>query len=242
MDASTRIRVPPVSAAECRQERERPRPRHQAQRHFKAARPVDANADWVGIDPVVHRRDRRGRIALLAGQRERLRQLHGPLVPAQFPHHLAVANQRGIERVNRAPMQTRCAASVDRVEMPVDGVAEGQVLITEQIKVPAQHAFGLREQRAARLGELLADHRDARPARRRQRSAAAAHCAGLATPHPDRPSTAHDAAALQQARRPWPAGDRSTSPRLAAYGSRFRRGPCRPPGGRGSMRVFVGEP
>ena len=63
------------------------------------------------------------------------------LVTVQLPDHLAVADQTHVERIDAAPVNEWRSCARDRIEVPVDRIAEIEIVISEKIETPVMHAI-----------------------------------------------------------------------------------------------------
>jgi hypothetical protein len=86
---------------------------------------------------------------LVFRQHIRLRQADEPLMTAQLPDDLAVADDIRVERIDAAPMQPRRAMARYRIQMPVQRVAKPKVAVAEEIEAALEETVGLLEDGAA---------------------------------------------------------------------------------------------
>jgi hypothetical protein len=138
------------------QQQEDPAPRDEAERHLEAAGPVDADAPWVLRHPMVEVPSGLLGIPLVARESMRLRQRHEPLMAAQLPDHLAVPDGGRFEGVDASPWHARGLPAGDRIAMPVDGMAEVEAPIAEQVEPFPQRRLGRAHDPGARLRHPLA--------------------------------------------------------------------------------------
>src|SRR5438270_4218235 len=117
-------------------EQKTPAPGNEAERNFQAARPVDAHARRVDAEPRLNVFDEGLPVALISGQPPCLAEVNEPLMTIELPDHFAVAHGRAIEGIEPAPVNEWSAAVRNRIEVPVDRVAEFEVAVSEEIETP----------------------------------------------------------------------------------------------------------
>src|SRR5205085_6758180 len=121
---------------------ERPQPSDGAERDFETARPDDAELWRVRIHPTLDVRDERLGVSSIARVPVSAPQRHEVLMPVQLPSELLVARDAWIEKVNLAPMDERRAHARRGFEMPINGRAEVERALAQQIKLPCFDRFG----------------------------------------------------------------------------------------------------
>ncbi len=88
--------------------------------------------------------------AVVGGEGVLLSEGDPPLVPIELPDHLAVADLLAVERIERAEVHLGGDASGERIEVPVDGIAEVEGAVPQQVEAAVAaaidhlHHFGLR--------------------------------------------------------------------------------------------------
>src|SRR6266550_8246760 len=133
-------------------ENQRPAPCDEPECNFEAARPVDADAWWVQAKPRQHRVDDGLRITPVAGQSPRLRQLNEPLMAIELPDHFAVTNRCAVERVHLAPMNEGSTPARNRIEVPIERIAELEIAISEEIESAGGGVMGGDQHRLTVIG------------------------------------------------------------------------------------------
>src|SRR5437868_13407621 len=118
------------------EEMERPQPSDGAKRNFETARPVDTELRRVRVHPSVGVCDERLGVSFIARVPVSATERHEVLMPVQLPSELLVARDARIEKVNLAPMDERRAHARRGFEMPINGRAEVERALTQQIKLP----------------------------------------------------------------------------------------------------------
>ena len=141
------------------EQRQRPQPGDQPQRHLQAARPVDASPARVRGRPPADRPDEGPAPAFVACEPIRLPERHQPLVAAELPLDLAVSNLPAVEHIQPAPVHERRAHAGHRVELPVQWIAEREALVAEQIEAAGARTSGPFHQRGRGLRLALAHQR-----------------------------------------------------------------------------------
>src|SRR5215467_11971804 len=63
-------------------------------------------------------------------------------MPIELPDNLAVADYRGVERVETAPVHEGSSPPRERVELPVHRITEGQITVPEEIEALERVLFG----------------------------------------------------------------------------------------------------
>src|SRR5689334_11216108 len=61
---------------------------------------------------------------------------------AELPNDLAVADRRGVQGIDAAPMRRGAAPPRDGIETPVDRLSEIEIAITEKIEATRQNSAG----------------------------------------------------------------------------------------------------
>src|SRR5437867_2111567 len=118
---------------------QRPAPGDQPEPYLQAARPVDAHPNGIGTHPLFHIPAEEVRVPLVASESVRLAEIEQPLVAVELPDHLAISDQRGVERIEVTPVNKWRAATRRRVQVPVHRIAEVECAVAEQIEAtPAQ--------------------------------------------------------------------------------------------------------
>ncbi len=92
-----------------------------------------------------------GSETIFAGEVPGQREGDQVLVAVQLPNHFVVADLVEVEERNLIPGFARGALVVDRIEVPVDGIAKVEVFVAEQIEAMAADPLGLVQQ-AGRAG------------------------------------------------------------------------------------------
>src|SRR5438034_699984 len=118
---------------------QRPAPGDQPEPYLQAARPVDAHPNGIGTHPLFHIPAEEVRVPLVASESVRLAEIEQPLVAVELPDHLAISDQRGVERIEVTPVNKWRAATRRRVQVPVHRIAEVEGAVAQQIEAtPAQ--------------------------------------------------------------------------------------------------------
>ena len=73
------------------------------------------------------------------------------LMPIQFPDDLVIANDRGVEEIDAAPVTQRSTPSGNWIEAPIDWLAEEEIVISEQPEMSGCDRVGLGDQCGNRL-------------------------------------------------------------------------------------------
>src|SRR5205807_1462607 len=97
---------------------QRPAPGDQPEPYLQAARPVDAHPNGIGTHPLFHIPAEEVRVPLVASESVRLAEIEQPLVAVELPDHLAISDQRGVERIEVTPVNKWRAATRRRVQVP----------------------------------------------------------------------------------------------------------------------------
>src|SRR5881628_2332502 len=124
------------------EEEQRPAPGDETERHFETTRPIDALSSRIRGGPLVHRPDERLAIALVTGQPVGLAESDEPLVAIQLPYDLAVSHDGAVERIQLTPVNERRAPSRDWIELPVDGLSEGEGAVAQEVESPSADFSG----------------------------------------------------------------------------------------------------
>ena len=125
------------------EEVKRPGPGDEPEGHLEATGPVDADPAGVARNPASKVRAEGLGKPLVSGQPVGLAEPDHPLVAVQLPDDLAVPEGLSIQRIDRAPVPHGCASAADRVEVPVDGLAEAEVPIAEEVEAATKQRLGL---------------------------------------------------------------------------------------------------
>src|SRR5262249_46105337 len=97
-------------------------------------------------------RDKHARVTLVTGQPVSLAQGLEVLMTIHLPDDLFVNRDLDVEIVELAPVLQRDAFAADWFEVPVDRIAETQILEAEQIEFARDDAIGFLDQPLRALG------------------------------------------------------------------------------------------
>ena len=90
--------------------------------------------------------------SLVSGQPVGLAEADEPLMAVELPDDFAVPHRRRVEGVEPAPVRERRPTSRDRIEVPVDGIAENEPAVAQEIEATLADGLGGGHDLVAGLG------------------------------------------------------------------------------------------
>src|SRR5215208_96694 len=112
----------------------RPEPRKRTVCYLETACPIDSGLRWIRIHPRSQVVDDRAGITFIAAQPVGPAKREEVLMPIQFPDHLVIADQGGVEIRNPTPMSARSASTGNGIAMPINRTAETQTAISQKVE------------------------------------------------------------------------------------------------------------